>query len=147
MSAQLHHRPALRPNQDTFLDPHESQAPPKSNKNLAHGIKWLALISIIIYVLSSKAPQAPSPNSVQPGGVHPDQSQARPTIRELGQHFASQANTSLSSSFSDSQQVEVRITYYNQNGSRPIIRNPEKKKLLTRMGYRFTLTSTIIPVG
>mmetsp|Transcript_45040 Transcript_45040/g.75138 ORF Transcript_45040/g.75138 Transcript_45040/m.75138 type:complete len:217 (+) Transcript_45040:124-774(+) len=106
MSAQLHHRPALRSNQDTFLDPHESQAPPKSNKNLAHGLKWLALISTLVYVLSSKAPQAPSPISAQHGGVRPDRSQARPTIREPGQQFASQASISLSSSISDSQQVE-----------------------------------------
>jgi succinate dehydrogenase hydrophobic anchor subunit len=40
----------------------------------------------------------------------------------------------------------VRVCY-RCAGARPIIRSPENKKWLTNVGYRFPLTSTIIPVG
>jgi hypothetical protein len=42
---------------------------------------------------------------------------------------------------------EARPPAYLHTGAHPIIRNPENKKLLTLLGYCFTLTSTIIPLG
>jgi hypothetical protein len=41
--------------------------------------------------------------------------------------------------------IAARFVY--SMGARPILRNPENKKLLTLLGYRFTLTSTMITVG
>ena len=38
----------------------------------------------------------------------------------------------------------ARWKTYCNSGARPMIRNPENKKLLTLLGYHFSLTSTII---